>query len=620
MYPDKKERELSEDGKKLIRNDIKSGLSTKEIANKFDCSETQVAGVKAYVPKQKFWKFSSSKGATNRKYNNDIFIKNHLIVIWGWDKVINFNMKKLDKNGSRNEFEKNIREVFNKKGRRCSGQYPGYKQLTDFYFLQEGDTIFLYGKKPFSVDAIGIVAGNYEYNPEKFKEIFSKYYKMSPEELEEWAIDSHLKKIDWKLDNLKSSKPIIIKNENLKSKISGNATIIELTPAESNQIIELTKQKKLNMKEPKLISENWLELSIEEKVKKFDEVFDNTSHLKRIASYERFKRIFSNPENITPENVYQPHEGKKDTLHHMLEYDLPGRMRIGSDETWISAKQEIKKIKQIIEFIINKDKTISEKFDEALNINLKYFKEGAISKLISAFYPKEVVPIFNNEHKKWFLQILGLQYKDKYDTIGKEYEDLNYLLIKARNRYCPNFDLAKFMEFLYEERLFFTPKTKIGGSVKRDIEMFMRNEKEKILSKLQKENDINKLLEEAKNYSQKTSGYCVKKAPATLKQRIDDEKQKGRIKKIENFTCQIKKCSFNCSYKNKSGDEIPIIHAHHIKRKNLGGNEDIKNIIILCPNCHAKADNGIIKIDTNKKLVTENGQILEINDNHLFVN
>lgn len=192
------------------------------------------------MPKQGFWKFSSAKGVSNRKFNNKIFIENNLIVIWGWDGVIDFDMRKLNKT-TKNEFDKAVKNVFDKKRRKSGGPYPGHKQLADFYFLQEGDIIFLYGD-PFSIDAIGVVEGDYEYSPVKYKEIFSKYYENGPEEEE--IIESHLRRINWKFDNSSSPRPITIKDENLKKKISGNATIIELDENEAISILNLAKQEK----------------------------------------------------------------------------------------------------------------------------------------------------------------------------------------------------------------------------------------------------------------------------------------------------------------------------------------------------------------------------------------
>lgn len=46
------------------------------------------------------------------------------------------------------------------------------------------------------------------------------------------------------------------------------------------------------------------------------------------------------------------------------------------------------------------------------------------------------------------------------------------------------------------------------------------------------------------------------------------------------------KCEFPfCEYET---DERNLIHFHHIKPKELSGNNQANNRIHLCPNCHAK--------------------------------
>ncbi|GEM_PF-6960348 len=477
--------------------------------------------------------------------------------------------------------------------------------------IKEGDIIIAKKGSSKSIYGIGVVPKNGEY----------KFYEKPIRK----DFEQHIIKVKWLIyfelpKKLELSKNFVQWTVNILDK----EAYMEI----KNNLIEIDQRFKQKLEQLKdedsqtqiTIPEKWLDFTIEEKVKLFDEIFDSETHSKKMDAYKKFLQLFSDHAKIMPEMIYDPHTGNKNTLHHLLEYDIPGSMKIGSDNTWKSAKYDFEKVKTIIKILKNNEKPISVKFNEAINVNLKFFREGAISKLLSAYYPKEIVPSFNNEHKKWFLQILGIPYKERYETIGEEYEALNSLLIKARNKYCPYFDLAKFMEFLYDKRLFVTPKKKSSENLKKEIRLFIRKEREKIISNMEKENDIKKLLEEAKNYGNVLPGYRFKNGQNTIKQRIDDEKQKARIKKIESFTCQIKKCTFYCTYINESGKNIPIIHAHHINSKHSGGNENIKNIIILCPNCHAKADKGLIKIDVDNKIVTENELPIEINDNHLFVN
>ena len=80
-----------------------------------------------------------------------------------------------------------------------------------------------------------------------------------------------------------------------------------------------------------------------------------------------------------------------------------------------------------------------------------------------------------------------------------------------------------------------------------------------------------------------------------VKFRIESKAQKARIAKLENHTCQI--CGFRYEYKNNNGQKRWIIEVDHIKEKSKGGGEDINNLLVLCPNCHAKKTQGVIIIN-----------------------
>lgn len=101
-----------------------------------------------------------------------------------------------------------------------------------------------------------------------------------------------------------------------------------------------------------------------------------------------------------------------------------------------------------------------------------------------------------------------------------------------------------------------------------------------------------------------------------IRQRHESKKQKERIAILENHTCQI--CGFQQSYKNKTGKKRWIIEVDHIIEKAQGGGETIDNLLVLCPNCHAKKTYGIIKIDENLN-VYENDKKLDISNHHIKI-
>lgn len=185
---------------------------------------------------QRFWKLSVG----SRRPWNDIAIKNKIAVMWGWG-VINFDMKKFDQDGTRETFEKKIKEKFERSNIRQVFEFPGSKQLTDFYFLREKDIIFLYSKKLFCIDAIGSVKKSkkgrtpYYYDPDEYKERFEDDDNSS-------ARQSHLVDVDWFYEDLKD--PIEVKNSGLRKKISKNATIVRLDPPEAEIVINIAKKRR----------------------------------------------------------------------------------------------------------------------------------------------------------------------------------------------------------------------------------------------------------------------------------------------------------------------------------------------------------------------------------------
>ncbi|MBO5916673.1 MAG: HNH endonuclease, partial [Bacteroidales bacterium] len=90
-----------------------------------------------------------------------------------------------------------------------------------------------------------------------------------------------------------------------------------------------------------------------------------------------------------------------------------------------------------------------------------------------------------------------------------------------------------------------------------------------------------------------------------IKLRRESKMQKERISRIEEYTCQI--CGFHQAYVNKNGKQRFIIQVDHIVEKSQGGGECLNNLLVLCPNCHAKKTYGIIKINPDYT-IEENGE------------
>lgn len=100
-----------------------------------------------------------------------------------------------------------------------------------------------------------------------------------------------------------------------------------------------------------------------------------------------------------------------------------------------------------------------------------------------------------------------------------------------------------------------------------------------------------------------------------IKLHRESKMQKERISRIEEYTCQI--CGFHQAYVNKNGKQRFIIQVDHIVEKSQGGGECLNNLLVLCPNCHAKKTYGIIKINPDYT-IEENGERKHLKyDRHL---
>src|ERR1035441_2946624 len=85
--------------------------------------------------------------------------------------------------------------------------------------------------------------------------------------------------------------------------------------------------------------------------------------------------------------------------------------------------------------------------------------------------------------------------------------------------------------------------------------------------------------------------------------RQENQRQKRRVAALEDYTCQL--CGFRYQYVRKNGKPGWIIQVDHIQEKSPQGMESLKNLWVLCPNCHGKKTCGVIAVDLKAKKVSE---------------
>jgi len=141
------------------------------------------------------------------------------------------------------------------------------------------------------------------------------------------------------------------------------------------------------------------------------------------------------------------------------------------------------------------------------------------------------------------------------------------------------------------------------------------NKSEVVETEVDEEVDMERVMEEAKEYKDTGESYVM--GTALQKRRVENKKQKQRVAEIENHKCQV--CGWSLEWTNSKGKKVMRIDIDHIVEKSDGGGEELSNLWALCPNCHVKKTLGVIEIDLKNKKVTEDGNEIVISDNHLFV-
>lgn len=190
---------------------------------------------------------------------------------------------------------------------------------------------------------------------------------------------------------------------------------------------------------------------------------------------------------------------------------------------------------------------------------------------------------------------------------------------KALDPNCPNFPVnasASRLNKLFEELIleqhddFFVPQNEQSTDL---LEAKLAESIDERLSKMERE----AILAQAKAFDNSGGeSHSIKQGPKKV--RKESQIQKRRVAALEDYTCQI--CGFKYQYVRENGKPGWIIHVDHIRDKADKGMENLTNLWVLCPNCHAKKTCGVIKIDPEAKRITEGElEIKLLRDHHLFI-
>lgn len=269
-----------------------------------------------------------------------------------------------------------------------------------------------------------------------------------------------------------------------------------------------------------------------------------------------------------------------------------------------------------------------------------YFDYRFVSFLIAAYKPKEYFYVKYDEFRK-FAEMIGYPLKIS-GSDGQRYKTLSELAGIVRDVLKGNDEFRKIHRqittpFEYKDPslswgtadFIFNVVRRLGTGFDKEVKKAITRNRRVEINKLEELEDAlvddeiveaeskrskEELMRLVKDFQPGKQAYIEKEG--AYKVRRDSTVQKERIKRLEDYSCQI--CGFSFEYISGSGKKRKFTHADHIIDKSDGGTEEAYNLWVLCPNCHAKKTFGVITVNPRAGKVFENGKEIKLHhNNHL---
>ncbi|MFA5072024.1 MAG: hypothetical protein WC511_06780 [Candidatus Pacearchaeota archaeon] len=210
-------------------------------------------------------------------------------------------------------------------------------------------------------------------------------------------------------------------------------------------------------------------MRIEDKIKKFDIPKEKEKIDKARLKYKDFINLYpfrDYPEKIdilTSEQIYNPNKNDSQYFFYWIEHGLIplGHLTIGSAKVWENAKNNSGTLKELLKIAVDDSASFAKKVDSYWG-DIKGFggDKHIAKKIISCYYPKEIIPIFKTKDLKNFAEAADMDYRGvainkygkEYDSLspGEKFELLNGLFLSYKNQSneFKNWDNALFACFL----------------------------------------------------------------------------------------------------------------------------------------------------------------------------
>jgi 5-methylcytosine-specific restriction endonuclease McrA len=353
--------------------------------------------------------------------------------------------------------------------------------------------------------------------------------------------------------------------------------------------------------------------------------FQKEFNLKSNNWLSMIERALKDASNLVQSGQYFP---KRMLLHYIQTDEKFVRKEF---QTLLQGKENI--VRRIDDFIYN----FQKKFPPSGRYKQSYFDYRFLSFFLASYKPDKYFYVKSSDYKKFAKQIRfdldtsGKEPGEKYREFAElaeiarevlrandEFEEVHQKIVSKFDFKDPSLSWGTY-DFIFnvsrekwKEKLLIGEKRAKRLSDFREYYQDTTDDEDKVEDQISGKSP-QELLEEGKAFKPHSASYAEK--AGYYKVRLESTKQKRIVKELNEYSCQI--CGFSFVYKDAKGRDRKYAQVDHIIDKSDNGTEELGNLWVLCPNCHAQKTLGVIIVDRNKKQVSRNGEKVKIKPGHL---
>jgi 5-methylcytosine-specific restriction endonuclease McrA len=353
--------------------------------------------------------------------------------------------------------------------------------------------------------------------------------------------------------------------------------------------------------------------------------FQKEFNLKSKNWLSMIERALKNAGNLVQSGQYFP---KRMLLHYIQTDENFVRKEF---ENLLLGRENI--TRRIGDFIYN----FQKRFPPRDRYKQSYFDYRFLSFFLASYKPDKYFYVKSSDYKKFAKQIRydldtsgkepGEKYREFVELaeitrevlrVNEEFKEVHQKIVSKFNFKDPDLSWGTYDFIFNVSRERWKEKIVLGEKRAKMISDFREyyrdtsDDEDKIEDQISGKS-AQELLEEGKAFKPPSESYAEK--AGHYKVRLESAKQKRIVKEYNEYSCQI--CGFSFVYKDAKGRDRKYAQVDHIIDKSDNGTEELSNLWVLCPNCHAQKTLGVIVVDRNKKQVLRNGEKIKFKPGHL---